>query len=104
MSDINTAILKVLREIKANQELTLAQGGAKHQFIRKDEAPKKANKTKGGKVYPRVELPEGWKLIPGLNAIRTEGYNVAKAKSPKKDYGYWNREGLLRVEEALATM
>ena len=90
--------------------------GERHAFIAK---PSKANPSKAKpvkaklakrllsgctKVYPRVELPEGWKLIPGLNALRTEGYNVARVESPKKDYGYWNREGLLRVQEAIALM
>jgi hypothetical protein len=103
MSDLNAKVLKALQEIQANQELLLAQGGAKHQFIQPKAETNKA-KTKVAKVYPRVELPEGWKLIPGLNALRTEGYNVARAKSPKKDYGYWNREGLLRVQEAIALM
>ena len=103
MSDINGDVLASLQGIEATLKALAAQSGLKSNFVqpKKNEAKKK---TKGGKVYARVELPEGWKLIPGLNAIRTEGYNVAKAKSPKKDYGYWNREGLLRVEEALATM
>ena len=102
MSDINGDVLASLQGIEATLKALAAQSGLKSNFVQ----PKKneAKKTKGGKVYARVELPEGWKLIPGLNAIRTEGYNVAKAKSPKKDYGYWNREGLLRVQEALATM
>ena len=102
MSDINGDVLASLQGIEATLKALAAQSGLKSNFVQ----PKKneAKKTKVRKVYARVELPEGWKLIPGLNAIRTEGYNVAKAKSPKKDYGYWNREGLLRVQEALATM
>ena len=66
---------------------------------------RKPKKTKVAKAtYKRVDLPEGWKLIPGLNAIRTDGYNAARAEHPTKPYGFWNREGLLRVQEALATM
>ena len=101
MSDLNAKVLASLQGIDATLKALAEQSGLKSNFV---QPKNEAKKTKGGKVYARVELPEGWKLIPGLNAIRTEGYNVAKAKSPKKDYGYWNREGLLRVEEALATM
>ena len=111
MANANTdvAILHALERIEAKLQANSPKA-EKHNFITKVQAklkPKKKNAKKANEVrktYARVELPEGWKAIPGLNALRTEGYNASKKASPKEDWGFHNRQGLLRVQEAIATM
>ena len=107
MANANTdvAILHALERIEAKLQANSPKA-EKHNFITKVQAKLKPKKKQAKKVvtHKRVELPEGWKEIPGLNAIRTQGYNTARAEHPSKPYGFWNREGLLRVQEAIATM
>ena len=56
MSDLNNEVLKVLQEIKANQELLLAQGGAKHEFIQPKAETSKAKKAKNAGPIANVVI------------------------------------------------
>ena len=56
MSDLNNEVLKVLREIKANQELLLAQGGDKHEFIQPKAEKSKAKKAKSAGPIANVVI------------------------------------------------
>ena len=107
MANANTdvAILHALERIEAKLQANSPKA-EKHNFITKVQAKLKPKKKQAKKVvtHERVELPEGWKEIPGLNALRTKGYNDSKDANPKESWGFHNREGLLRVQEAIATM
>ena len=73
------------------------------------KATKNSKKTKGSKTkkaptYERVELPEGWELIAGMQELKKSAYKKSRdGKLTKHEpWGFHNRAGYLAVQEALA--
>ena len=73
------------------------------------KATKTSKKTKGSKknkapTYERVELPEGWELIAGMQELKKSAYIESRdGKLTKHEpWGFHNRAGYLAVQEALA--
>ena len=123
MSDINTEVLKALKGLNANVELLLAQSGAKHRFIQKDEAPKKAKQPKVEKLPEAKQLPEGWKdaviacqvkdpdpkaeegakvtIYRTAEDFRRLAYKASKKKSPKGSWAFHNQTGINATYDAI---
>ena len=95
---VNSAILEALKSIEA--KLDSAQPPV-HEFITQAKpAPKAKAKPKAKVAKTSITLPEGWQAVAGMKALRTKGYNAAKALG--KSYRDANIAGLTAVAKALA--
>ena len=72
--------------------------------VTKNSKKTKGSKTKKAPTYERVELPEGWELIAGMQELKKSAYKKSRdGKLTKHEpWGFHNRAGYLAVQEALA--
>ena len=102
---VNLAILEALKAIEAKLDLLKPQAKPEVlEFITKASTSKASTAGKGKTKVAKTDitLPEGWKAIAGMKALRTKGYNECKALHPKAKYQVWNAAGLRAVAKALA--
>ena len=96
---VNLAILEALKAIEAKLDLVNTQ--PVHEFITQAKpTPKAKAKPKAKVAKTSITLPEGWQAVAGMKALRTKGYNAAKALG--KSYRDANIAGLTAVAKALA--